>query len=75
MSEKIEITQTCEVGEVEITKYSYRAVKDNREIWFDSDGDIIATIDDPREGFEEYIVNIITDFDWLWKMIKERSEE
>lgn len=75
MSEKIEVNQEIEVGDVSIVKYSYRVSKGNREIWFDNDGDLIATKDDPEDGFDEYIINVQTDFDALWDMIKKRSEE
>jgi len=71
MTDDVQIEINKEV--IELETYPYRVTKGNRELWFDSDGDLIATEDntitDDRGDYEEEILNLSRDFDDIWNFI------
>jgi hypothetical protein len=71
---KTKVTKDITIKEIEVGNYSYIYIVEsgNKAIHFMDDGDLIVTRDNIEEGFDEYIVNLEKDFEWLWNIIRNR---
>lgn len=64
-------TETFEFASIPIFPLKASNIQENKEIWVDRNGDLIATLDSGIEDYHEYVLNlgIDTDFELIWNFI------